>query len=420
MSDKALELALEAKGVVARADAEGRELSSAEREYVEGLLDQAGREKSRQQLDMLGREIGAPGGNTTAGVPFTADDPGTRFINSEGYKAIADPARRSERWTTGMIPVTDGPWMTKGTLLEGSGSPGSGTGGGLVPVPQVVPGVVDKLFQPLVLESLLAANQATGNTVRYITEGTATSAAAGVAEGGLKPESTLGLSTIDEPIKKIATTITASDEILQDATVLQPYINGRLALFVQIEAERQLFRGTSGGNEVQGILTSRSVPVFTGGTADDKSAQIFKAMNSMRGSAFIEPEWVVIHPTDWQLIRLRQDTTGQYLGGGPFLGSYGNPTMAATSSQVTTAVDSLWGKSVYVTAAIGGAGTALIGTRANASVYSRGGVNIEITNSHASLFTSDLVAVRCERRLGLAMFRSGGYVECRLAVGPGG
>jgi hypothetical protein len=65
----------------------------------------------------------------------------------------------------------------KGTLLEGSGAPGSGTGGGLIPVPQVVPGVVAKLSTPLVLEDLLSSGQATTNTVRFAVEGTATSGA---------------------------------------------------------------------------------------------------------------------------------------------------------------------------------------------------------------------------------------------------
>lgn len=58
-------------------------------------------------------------------------------------------------------------------------------------MPQVVPGVVGKLFQPLTIENLLLSGVATTNAVRYATEGTATSGAAGVAEGGVKPESTL-------------------------------------------------------------------------------------------------------------------------------------------------------------------------------------------------------------------------------------
>lgn len=350
---------------------------------------------------------------------FTADDPGSRFINSAGFKAISDPQSRPQSWTTGMIPITDAGigLSMKGTLLEGAGAPGSGTGGGLVPVPRVVPGVVETLFQPLTLESLLNSQQATTNTVRYIVEGTATSAAAGVAEGGTKPESTLGLSTKDEPIQKIATTITVSDEILEDSTSLQSFINGRLGLFVRIESERQLFRGTSGGNEVQGILTSRGVPVYAGGTAAGNYAeQLFKAMNGMRGSAFVEPEWIVMHPTDYQVLRLLKDTANQYLGGGPFLGAYGNGSnISSSSGQLGGANDSLWNKPVYATAGIGGAGTALIGSSASATVWNRGGLSVEASNQHASYFVQNLVAVRAERRLGLTMFRSGGFVEVRLA-----
>ena len=115
--------------------------------------------------------------------------PGEAFIQSDGYKAISDAGSRSTTWTSGAVDCGPLPMLTKGTLLEGAGAPGSGTGGGWIPVPQVVPGVVDKLFQPLTFENLLLGGLATGPVVRYATEGTATSAAAGVAEGGLKPES---------------------------------------------------------------------------------------------------------------------------------------------------------------------------------------------------------------------------------------
>jgi len=142
---------------------------------------------------------------------------------------------------------------------------------------------------------------------------------------------------------------------------------------VNIEAERQLFRGTSGGNEVQGILTSRGVPVYAGGTAaGNKAVQVFKAMNGTRGSAFVEPEWIVMHPTDWEQIRLLTDTAGQLFGGGPFQGPYGNGTNVAASGHITGATDTLWGKQVYVTSAIGGAGTALVGSSAAAQVWSNG------------------------------------------------
>ena len=89
------------------------------------------------------------------------------FVASEGYKSVQDPSARGRAWTTGEIDTGAWAFGTKGTLLEGAGNPGSGTGGGWVPAPQVVPGMTQKLFQPLRFEDLLQARQATTSVVRY-------------------------------------------------------------------------------------------------------------------------------------------------------------------------------------------------------------------------------------------------------------
>jgi HK97 family phage major capsid protein len=381
--------------------------------------------KTLQGVEDLGRQLGPAVPTTDMAVRSEPHDRvlqqitkslGEQFVDSNAYKKAITEFRESggrfrEGFSTGAVALE-----AKGTLLEGAGSPGAGTGGGLLPIPQVVPGVVQTLFQPLRFADLILSGQASGNTLRYVVEGTASSGAAGVAEAGNKPESTLALSTKDEPIKKIATLLPIAEEMLEDAPAVQSYINGRLTLFVQIEEERQLFRGTSGGNEVQGILTSRSVPVYAGGTAvGNKAVQLFKAMNGLRGSAFVEPEWVVLHPTDWEAIRLLTDTAGQFFGGGPFQGQYGGQQMTSPSSQIQGAQDTIWNKPVYVTAAIGGAGTALIGTRAGAQVWRKGGISVEATNSHSTFFALNLIAIRAEERLGLAVYRPGAYTECRLA-----
>ena len=84
-----------------------------------------------------------------------------------------------------------------------------------------------------------------------------------------------------------------------------------------METERQLLRG-DGTNEVKGLLNGRGVPIYGGGTAvGDRAAQLFRAMNGVRGSAFVEPEWMVLAPSDYEAIRLAQDDAGQYFGGGP-------------------------------------------------------------------------------------------------------
>jgi HK97 family phage major capsid protein len=403
----------EISSIWAAADAAGREATPGECAKVERLLQEANKELLNERVkSVLGG--GAPDMSGPGGRPGGMGlSPGEAFIQSAGYKNVQNSETRGQQWTTGPVDVSYG---TKGTLLEGAGSPGAGTGGGWLPTPQEAPGMVSKLFQPLKLENLLLSGVATGNTVRYAVEGTATSAAAGVAEGGQKPESTLAYSTLDEPIKKVATTVTISDELLEDAPAISSFINSRLTLFVQIEAERQLFRGTSGGNEVQGILTSRGVPIYAGGTAvGNKAVQLFKAMNGTRGSSFTEPEWMVLHPTDYEQIRLLTDTAGQYFGGGPFMGAYGNGGQVSASGQITGAQDTLWGKAVYVTTGIGGAGTALVGSTAAAQVWSKGGVQVESTNSHASNFTLDLSVIRAERRLGLTVYRPAALCKVRLA-----
>jgi HK97 family phage major capsid protein len=387
---------------------------------IEKLIDQAAQAaRVEDQIKSIGHKIGAPPSSFGAyGRPMS---PGEIFTSSEHYKALFGPGgSRGEQWTIPPIEIA-GPAAFKGTLLEGSGAPGSGSGGGLVPSPMVVPGVVQTLFFPLNAEQLFDSGITDSNTVRYIVEGTAVSGAGGVAEGGTKPESNLGLSTKDEPVKKVATFLPISDELLEDAAGIQQFLNGRLGFFIAYEVERELWRGASGGNEVQGLLTSRGVPVYTGGTADNKAVQIFKALNSMRGSAFIEPEWIVMNPTDYQVIRLLTDTAGQFFGGGPFLGPYGNVSDVTSGNNVSPGItDTLWGKPLYVSAAVGGPGTAVIGTRANAKVWNRGGLQVTASNSHSNYFQMDLVALRAERRLALSVYRASGFVECRMAVGPGG
>jgi HK97 family phage major capsid protein len=284
MPKSAKALADEAMQYWKRADSEGRDLTPQERLEVSELVIQS---KTQNEIDqgakgleeLLGSGFSPPAGDAVGGAP------GDRFVASEGFKSIADPGSRPQKWSTGMVEISTGPLLrSKGTLLEGAGAPGSGSGGGFIAAPQVIPGVVSKLFEPVSVVTLLPTGQATTSSIRYMVEGTATSGAVGVAEGGAKPQSTIGVSTTDEPVKKIATSIKASDELFEDAVSVQSYVNSRLSLFVQLEEERQLLRG-SGTNELVGFF-NRSIPVYAGGTAaGNKAVQLFKAAMGVRAGA---------------------------------------------------------------------------------------------------------------------------------------
>lgn len=336
---------------------------------------------------------------------------GKAFTETEEFKRIQNPANRVGSWSSGGVEIDA--YQTKGTLLVGT----TGSGSGLVPVPQVAGGVVDKLFQRNVFANLLGSGTVgpNANSIRYTVEGTATSAAAGVAEAGTKPESTLGLSTKDQSLKKLATLLPVSEETLEDASQVESYINGRLSLFIQNLEDLQLIRG-GGSDDLQGIIGTTGVNIYGGGTAaGNKAVQIFKAVNGVRGSAFTNPEWIVLNPSDYQDLRLLQDANNQFYGGGPWSGQYGVGGQTDPGSlQNTGAQEALWGLRVYVTSNVG-AGTALAGNSMDAIVWRKGGIRVDATNSHSTYFANNLVAIRAEERLALAVYRPSSFVEIRLA-----
>ena len=226
MPRTAKQYASEIEEVWARADREGRDLTPDERSHMQELVDattsQHELEKSIRAMDpgSISFVTRQDGGAAISGGP------GDVFVKSAGYQRISDPAGRGQQWSTGPVEVSKSQFtLLKGTLLEtGAGGPG----GGMVP-PMYESGVVSKLFEPLGVADVFGSSQTSASQVRYVNKGTATSAAAGVAEAGVKPESTVALSEVVESIKKIATVLPISDELLADAPSIQSYLNGRLS-----------------------------------------------------------------------------------------------------------------------------------------------------------------------------------------------
>lgn len=192
--------------------------------------------------------------------------------------------------------------------------------------------------------------------------------------------------------------------MLEDSDAVGTYINERLTTFLKLEEERQLLRG-GGTNELVGLF-SRGISTLGLGTAIANHVQIFRAAAGIRGSAFLDPDTVVLHPTNWVTSRLATDSTGQYLGGGPWLGAYGQQSQVGAGYFSSAP---LWGMRVFVSPYVG-AGTALVGNFGqSARIYRRAGISVEATNSHSDFFVKDLSMLRAEERLALACFRPAAF-----------
>jgi hypothetical protein len=103
-----------------------------------------------------------------------------------------------------------------------------------------------------------------------------------------------------------------------------------------------------------------------------------------------------MNPTDWLVVQLLKASDGTYIGDAPFM---------------RPVAPTLWGLPVAVTPAMA-AGVALVGAFRSASqTFRKGGIRVAATNSHQDFFVKNLVAIRAEERLALAVYRPGAFGE---------
>ncbi len=127
----------------------------------------------RREVDQFSRQLGH---GRKGFESSSAGGLGDQFIESKGYKDLINRGLGSGTFSTGPIELE-----TKGTLTTTAGT-------GLTPA-GYVPGIVQTLYQRPYLADLIPNQPASGNPVRYVSETTATNAAAAVAEAGVKPTS---------------------------------------------------------------------------------------------------------------------------------------------------------------------------------------------------------------------------------------
>jgi hypothetical protein len=133
MPRSAKELAIKMEAMWNAADAEGRDLTPAERSQMEELVAAT---KSQHSIEQQIRELGGAAPSfvtrTDPNWSSTAGGPGDVFVKSAAYQKIMDPSGRGQRWTTGPVEVSSSQFtvLTKGTMLE---TTAGGPGGGMVP-----------------------------------------------------------------------------------------------------------------------------------------------------------------------------------------------------------------------------------------------------------------------------------------------
>lgn len=256
------------------------------------------------------------------------------------------------------------------------------------------PGIVEGAFRVFTIEDLLVNVPTSANAIDWLRENVFTNSAAETAEGALKPESSITFTAGTMPVSTVAHWIKITRQLAMDNAALAAYINRRMVYGVNLRVENQLVAGngvapnlnglTNAGNFTAHGYTAASLTAL--GLANNRLDLIGKMIGDC-ALADYPADVVILNTADWWTMRLLKDGQGRYLLGEP----------------ASTVVPTLFGRPVVASNAMV-AGSVWVGSLSQAAtLHTREGIAVDLSDSDGDNFTKNLITIRAERRLALTV-----------------
>lgn len=385
---------------------EARDLLRKAKDSGEPLTSEAKSRLSAIETDVknvderIAQALGDQQGEARGSAPVQSRSLGDHVVSSAGER-LAELRNRGHNAT-----VTVDEFKAADTTINTSGD-------ALVPILTDYDRTIVKAKRERpVVADLLGSGTVNGNAISYFVEGASHGDFTTVAEGALKPQMSFDNPTAEtDPIRKIAGWISLTDEFLEDLPFLKTEIDNRLMYKLAMFEEQQLLRGDGLGTNIKGLLNRDGVQIEEAANAADLADALFRATTRISTATDLSADGLVIHPTDYQALRLSKDSNQQYYGGGYFTGQYGNGSLMEQPP--------VWGLRTVVSPVVE-QGKPLVGAfRLGGTVYRKGGIRVSATNSHNDDFVNNRVVVRAEERIGLAVRVPAAFVQVGLAGAAG-
>lgn len=255
-----------------------------------------------------------------------------------------------------------------------------------------LPGFVEAATRPIQLLDIIPMARTGRDAVTYMEETTRTHAAAERAESAAFAESTFAFTERTSAVRKITDSLPVTDEQLEDVELIESYINGRLAFGIRQRLDSQCLVGDGTAPNLRGL--KNTVGIQTQARAVDPIPDaFFKAMTKIRLVGRAIPTHHVMHPSDWEKVRLLRTVDGVYI--------WGSPSEAGP--------ERLWGLPV-VQCDADAAATGYVGSfdPAWVSLFERRGVEIAV-GYVGTQFTSGQRTVRGDMRAALVFMRPAAF-----------
>jgi HK97 family phage major capsid protein len=340
-------------------------------EKYDGQVAEAGKadEEIRAEVKALSEQFKKEMDELAQKMEKAADDgepeaksAGDEFVESEAYKSFLSGGRDKAR-----VEV-------KNTISSDSNT--------VFPLQR--PGIIQGDFTPVTLRSVIPTIRVASNAVNHLRENAWTNNAREVTQAAAKPESSLTFTTKNYTIETVAHWLKITEQLAADAPAVVDYINRRLRHGLAAKIEAQLILGDGTSPNLSGLTDAGNFTSYTlaasGDNIHDAASKAKYAMWAATGEA---PDTVVVNPADWGAEeRTREGSAGMYL--------FGGLTMAGMRVVLSSSVS---------------AGNLIVMNVAQAVViFERQGATVEIGRT-GSDFTSNLLTIRAEERLALAVLR---------------
>lgn len=155
---------------------------------------------------------------------------------------------------------------------------------------------------------------------KFVTYVQQTAGASGTwtAESGAKSESSPVWQEVSEEVKKIASYVKVSKEMLEDLSFVRSEINNDLLAGLNESIEDALINGSGVGSVINGLLSiPMGLPTFTAGSfagavQDANISDVLRIAKGQVESANFTPTHVVLNPADITALQLTKSSTGEY------------------------------------------------------------------------------------------------------------
>lgn len=263
-----------------------------------------------------------------------------------------------------------------------------------IAAPYQRPGIVSMPEQPLIIESLFPHIPISVPSINYLKEGTYTNNAGITTEGQAHKETTFTTPSLAiANVVNIGHFAKMTQQVIDDDQAFAAYVNTKMIYGLNQKVDYQLINGDGSATQLGGLLKDGNCVVAT--TDVNKrlpatGATLFDLALAVKAefeTTYLTPEAWLFNPSLWTSLCMIKDAQGRYILGGP----------------QSVASKSLWGIPVVTSATVPDGKYILGNYTMGATIYDRQNLLVQMTDSDADDFKSQIITVRVTRRLAFAV-----------------